>query len=143
MPRDDESHAARVNAWLVARMADLSLPERRRLFEHALTALWRRASRTLGEVTLGAILDRVLYTAIEKYPLLATLDLQGDGIRWANRPPTAEQVGDADLEAGRFVLVELLTVLGILTGDILTPALHAELATVTMAETRDGEDVTR
>jgi hypothetical protein len=142
MPRDDESHAARVDAWVADRIADLSAGGRRRLFEQALTALWRRAGRTLGEVTLGAILDRVLYTAIEQYPLLATLELQGDGLRWAGAPPTDDLALKADLEAGRFVLVELLTVLGILTGDILTPALHAELASVGVTEIRDGEGVT-
>lgn len=142
MPRDDESHAACVDTWLATEASSLSAADWRRLLERALTSLSRRAGRTLGEVTLGAILDRVLYTAVERYPDLAALQLEGDRVRWAGEPPTGGDAGEAGLEAGRFVLLELLTVLGILTGDILTPALHRELATVTMADTQDGEDVT-
>lgn len=142
MPRSDDSHGAHVDAWLAKRAAGLAAAGRRRLFEQALTALWRRAGRTLGEVTLGAILDRVLYTAVERYPLLATLELDGDHIQWGGVPPSEAPAVAAELEAGRFVLVELLTVLGILTGEILTPALHAELASVTMTQPRGGEDVT-
>lgn len=130
MQRHDEIHAARVDAWLAAQGEELSTRERRRLFEHALTALLRRASRTLGEGALRAILDRVLFTAIERYPLLAALELARDGIRWGGEPPRAELAGEVEREACRFLLVELLTVLGILSGGILVPPLHAELASV-------------
>lgn len=130
MQRHDEIHAARVDDWLAAQEG-LSTRERRRMFEHALTALWRRAGRTLGEGALGAILDRVLYTAIERYPLLAALELTRDRIRWAGEPSSAELAGEVEREACRFLLVELLTVLGILSGGILVPPLHAELASVT------------
>ncbi len=134
MPRNDESHAARVEAWLEAEAGRLSPPERRRLFEDALTALSRRARRTLGDATLGAIVDRVLFTAIERYPLLAAIEIEGERIRWNGEPPGGELTGEAELEAGRFVLVELFTVLGILTGGILSPSLHAELAGVRRTE---------
>ena len=130
MPRHDEIHAGRVDTWLAAEVASLSTRERRRMFEQALTALWRRAGRTLTEAALGAIFDRVLFTAIERYPLLAALEMTGDRIRWEGEPSSAELAGEVELEAGRFVLIELLTVLGILTGGILGPPLHAELAGV-------------
>src|SRR5581483_10477816 len=94
-------------------------------FEESLDALWKRAHLTLGEVTLGAIVGRVLYTATEKSPFLAHVRIEEDGIgvgelrtQCAGLDPTLVR------EAMRFVLLELLVVIGNLTAEILTPALH-------------------
>lgn len=119
-----------MDSWLAAEVHGLSTRERRRVFARALTALWRRAVRTLGQGALGAILDRVLFTAIDRYPLLTALELTGDRIRWVDEPSSGELAGEVELEACRFTLVELLTVVGIFTGGILSPPLHAELASV-------------
>lgn len=125
---DDNDHIACVNAWM--ELAANRLPPDKLLpvFEHAFGAVWARAHRTLGDVTLTAILDRVLYTASERFPFLSVLDIDETGLKVhrldglpADVPP--EQVADAV----RFVLVEFLTVLGKLTAEILTPALHSEL----------------
>jgi hypothetical protein len=100
-------------------------------FEQAFSALWRRAHQTLGDVTLAAIVDRVLYTGAERFPVLGELKVEGTGLRWAELRQKAHGVPRAELaDAIRFVLVEFLTVLGNLTADILTPALHAELRKV-------------
>ena len=139
---DEASHAARVGAWLDGAAKNLPPAQLVTLFERALSALWQRAQFTLGEVTLTAIVDRVLYTASEKYPFLSTLKVEGSGIRFDEfRQQGAVRHDRHLLEVVRFVLVEFLTVLGNLTDEILTPALHAELSTVTLEEPgRTGGD---
>jgi hypothetical protein len=136
MPPDDANHAAYVEAWLdAAAKSPESLPPAQlvSLFERAMSALWRRAQVTLGEVSLAAIVDRVLYTASEQYPFLSTLKIETTGIRFDEFREQSAVERDGDLPGVvRFVLVEFLTVLGHLTDEILTPALHAELARVAL-----------
>jgi len=128
---DEADHAAYVEAWLDGAAKSLPPAQLVSLFERAMGALWRRAHVTLGEITLTAIVDRVLYTASEKYSFLSTLKIDGTGIRFDEfREQGAVQHGHHLPEVMRFVLVEFLTVLGNLTDDILTPALHAELSKV-------------
>jgi hypothetical protein len=124
-----DGHGAHVAAW-EARVGRGLAPEQLFLaFEEAFRALWERAHQTLGDVTLIAIVDRVLYTAAEQHPVLSPLSVDGSGLlaeelraRAGSLPPEALAL------AVRFVLTELLRVLGNLTADILTPALHEALA---------------
>jgi len=138
LPPEEANHAAYVKAWLggAAKSAKRRAPAQLiSLFEQALSALWQRAQVTLGEVTLTAIVDRVLYAASEKYSFLSTLKIEGTGIRFDEFRQKGASQHDEDLsESVRFVLVEFLTVLGNLTDEILTPALHAELARVALDE---------
>jgi hypothetical protein len=124
-------HAACVDAWLARSGQDLSPEARLRLFEAALGALWGRSATTLGEVTLTAIGERVLYNASETYPLFSSLKVEPTG--GIRLPERISSMQDSELvEAIRFVLVEFLTVLGHLTAEILTPELHSELANVVL-----------
>jgi hypothetical protein len=105
------------------------------LFEKALTALWHRAYFTLGDVTLTAIVDRVLYVATEKFSVLGSLQLDANGVNFREFRQRASSISDRELrEAIQFVLVELLTVVGNLTAEILTPALHSELSNITVKD---------
>jgi hypothetical protein len=127
---DEADHAAHVDAWLEA--ANAAPPAQLvTLFEGALSALWRRAEVTLGEVTLTAIVDRVLYTASETHPLLSTLTIEKAGISFDGFREQGAQHANLP-EAVCLVLVEFLTVIGHLTDEILTPALHAELSKVAL-----------
>lgn len=102
-----------------------------RVFEHGFAVLWRRAHQTLGDVTLTAILDRVLYNASEQFTFLSGLTIVPMGLSCGELHERASTLPHDSLAAGiRYVLVEFLTVLGSLTAEILTPALHAELAKV-------------
>ncbi|MDC0681740.1 hypothetical protein [Sorangium atrum] len=133
--RDANEHSACVDAWM-DRAAQGAPPDRLvQLFERAFNALWRRAHVTLGEVTLGAIVDRVLYYACERYPVLSSLRMESAGICCVALQERAGGVRRDQIEEGlRFILVEFLTVLGNLTAEILTPALHAELSKVAQEE---------
>ena len=130
-----------VDAWLHGPARALGAADAVTLFERALGALWRRADVTLGEVTLTAIVERVLYTATETHPFLSTLTIERTGICFDGFRQQAAVSANL-FEAFRLVLVELLTVLGHLTGEILTPALHAELSKVALEGPRasDGND---
>lgn len=130
MPSEETDHAAAVRAWLSA-AGTLRAEQLVDLFERGVRALWQRAQRALGEVTLTAIADRVIHVASEHHPLLSGLKIE-QGVVRADALHLQSSNIDELRAAIRFVLVELLTVLGSLTAEILTPALHAELATVTL-----------
>ena len=138
---DENDHRARVDAWM-ERAAKEAPPERLfDAFERAFGAMWRRARVTLGDVTLTAILDRVLYTAAERFPLLSPLEADATGLRSDKFRQRAGSVHPDQLREGiRFILVEFLTVLGNLTAEVLTPALHSELARIAAEDAVPGEE---
>lgn len=74
----------------------------------------------------------MLYSAVELHPSLSTLRVAGGGIDCGE---LRRRLGRHDrhllAEGLRYVLVELLTVIGSLTAEILTPALHDALSKVT------------
>jgi len=137
---DENDHRARVDAWM-ERATKEAPPERLfDAFESAFGAMWRRARVTLGDVTLTAILDRVLYTAAERFPSLSSLEMDATGLRTDKFRQGAGGLQRDQLGEGiRFILVEFLTVLGNLTAELLTPALHAELAKVAKGAVRGEE----
>ncbi len=131
MPGEPD-HARAVEPW-IERYVRGRPPERQmHLFCLAFNTLWRRARRTLGEVTLLAIGERVLFIAGERFAVLAGLKLCGDGIDCTRPYPEALAAPTTEREAAiRHTLVELLGVIGSLTAEILSPALHEELAGLT------------
>lgn len=131
MPEASE-HEERVEAWLEATTPGASSEELVALLDRALNALWKRTKVTLGEVTLTAIVDRVLYSATEKFSFFSGIGLEPSvGFRCEGlREGTGALERSTLLAGARFVLVEFLTVLGNLTADILTPELHEALAGV-------------
>jgi hypothetical protein len=122
-------HAAIVDAWLKRSTTGVAADVALRWFEEALNALWTRSATTLGDVTLTAIAERVLYDAIEKFPRFAALKVEPTaGIQCAELRAQLGSLDAAEWREGmRFVLVEFLTVLGHLTAEILSPALHLAL----------------
>jgi hypothetical protein len=120
-------HEVAVAAWLERVTKRGTVESLIQAFENTFAALWQRSHLTLGEVTLTAIAERVIYTAREQFPLLAPLEIEATGLRCQVLRPDAGFSLDQLSAAIQFVLVEFLTVLGNLTAQILTPALHAEL----------------
>ena len=136
---DDNIHIRCVSEWMkhASRASPEDLAE---LFEKAMIALWRRTYSALGDITVAAIVDRVLYNAAEKYSVLSSLRLDPSGVNFAEFRQKAGSINDRELkEAIQFVLVELLTVVGNLTAEILTPALHSELSSVTLKDSRSKQ----
>ena len=136
---DDNVHSRCVSEWM-KHAARVPPDELTGLFEKAITVLWLRTHAALGDITVAAIVDRVLYNAKEKYSVLGSLKLDTSGISFAEFHQRAASINDRELtEAIEFVLVELLTVVGNLTADILTPALHSELSSVTVKDSRSRQ----
>src|ERR1041384_6431546 len=109
---DDSVHIKYVSEWM-RRAATVSQDQLARLFERAMSALWHRTYSALGDITVAAIVDRVLYNAAEKFPSLRSLKLDASGINFAEFRHHARSISDRELkEAIQFVLVELLTVVG-------------------------------
>jgi len=133
---DDGRHALCVDAWLERSATGLAQEALLRLFEAALDAVWIRTKTTLGEVTLTAIAERVLHNASERFALVGSLKIEPtSGIQCRELSRRIDSVEPSELRAAiRFVLVELLTVLGNLTADILSPALHAEISRVALPD---------
>ncbi|HLL53477.1 MAG TPA: hypothetical protein VK447_08030 [Myxococcaceae bacterium] len=132
-----DQHSARVDAWMAENARGSSREELLELVERAVDALWRRAHYCLGGITLVAIVDRVLVHGTERFPFLSALRVEPTGVRFDGLAESAQRPPPEVLEqALRFLVVELLTVLGTLTGEILTPALGAELAKVSRAPSR-------
>lgn len=130
----ENEHSACVNSWMAWCAQGLPAARLLRAFDAAFAVVWRRAHQTLGDVTLTAIADRVLYVAAEKYPVFASLEVDAKGLRCEELHQRADSLRNEQLAEGvQFILVEFLTVLGNLTDDILTPALHGELSKIAPA----------
>jgi hypothetical protein len=137
-------HELRVDDWMASIVTCSQASDLVDAFERAFGALWERAHVTLGEITLTAIVDRVLYSASETYPAFALVKVNATGLDCAALRARVDDTTREELARGiRFVLFELLTVIGSLTAEILSPALHAELTAATRSEeTRGSEEPT-
>lgn len=124
-----EDHDAWVAAWMARAARDLSPLQRLALFDQAFASLWRRAHSTLGDLTLSTAVRRTLRDAVTSFPELASLEVEAAGLSFRGLREGGRAAFDGELtEALRFLLVELLTALGDLTGEALTPLLRGELA---------------
>ncbi|WP_437650528.1 hypothetical protein [Sorangium sp. So ce362] len=139
--RDANEHSACVDAWMQRTTEGLPAERLVQVFERAFASLWRRALVTLGEVTLGAILSRVLHNASERYTMLSSLRVESTGLCCEKLHDRAGGLRRDQLAEGiRFIMIEFLVVLGILTAEILTPALHAELSNFARQEEAGGTE---
>ncbi len=133
-------HARTVETWLRTVSKGRRGPDLIASLERAFAALWQRAGVTLGEITLTAVTERVLFDAAATFPAFVAVSVDGGGMHW--EPARAHLLSMTDDElraAARSVLVAWLTVLGNLTSDLMTPALHAALADVALeTSTRPG-----
>jgi hypothetical protein len=126
--RDEPSHAAVVDAWIARSLHGSASADVLELFRAAFEGLWYRAATTLGSATLIAIAERVLATVAANHPfLLAISSRPNTDSRWKQQlHDRLSAVPVPELIAGlRFTLIELLTILGRLTAEILTLELHA------------------
>jgi hypothetical protein len=129
------THSACVDSWMARAAKSLPPDLLLELFERALGALWQRSHLALGSVTLTAIVDRVLHNAAEQFPLLSAVQVAATGVRCDELREQISALKDGELTRGtRFVLIEFLTILGNLTSNILTPALHSALSKVELGD---------
>ena len=137
-PHDHSDHRNHVNVWMQQAGEGLSSDQLLDLFEQAMRRLWNQASLTLGDITLIAVVDRVLFYAAERFPPFESIKVEPPGIDCRELRKNQDFGDDRELEdAIKFVLIEFLIVVGNLTAGILSPALHAELSKVKLK--REGQ----
>ncbi|ATB44390.1 hypothetical protein CYFUS_009877 [Cystobacter fuscus] len=137
---DRNIHEEAITAWRADWTGTLAPPALLDLFERALDALWHRAHMSLGEMTLMAIVDRVLHQGGEKFPHLSLLKVETSGVHFGELRHAIRDLDGALLEDSLvFLVYELLRVFGTLTGEILTPGLHAELRKVRVPASQGGK----
>ena len=76
-----DGHAAAVDAWTAGRAAGTGNERVLQTFETAFAVVWRRANQTLGDITLTAITERVLYHSAALHPLLVGVHVDASGLR--------------------------------------------------------------
>ena len=116
-------HRAFVDSWLRRRAKAPSAA----LAEEALGAVWKRAQRSLSELALSALARCALDAATRDFPLLADVRIGGRGFELG---AAAEAPPEHLFDALGGLLVELLSLVGETSGEILAPALEAELLRV-------------
>jgi len=136
----EHDHRARIDAWMAFAVKDAPSQRLLEAFGQAFNAVWRRARVPLGDVTLMAILDRVLHNGVERFPLLSLLEMDETGVRSDKLRERVDSLPRDQIQEGlRFILSEFLTVLGNLTAEVLTPALHSELSKIASGAAVPGE----
>lgn len=124
-------HLQLVDSWEKNNANGLSADKQAQLFGKAVHAVEQRTLLTLSSATLMVILDRVLKQSKKKYPMLSDIKIEAKGMNFDPLINSKEHKSEDLLEGLRYLLVELLGVLGSITADILTPPLHRELFKVT------------
>ena len=116
--------SAFVESWLRRRAAT---PDVALLAQDTLDLLWARARRSLTELSLQALARTALENAVKEFPLLADTRVTQRGFELG----ASAEAPRADLLAALGdLLVELLALVEDTSGDILAPALEAELLRV-------------
>jgi hypothetical protein len=131
-------HIAAVDAWLERSIDHDSSVEIVELFRAAVEAIWSAVVTTLGPVTLTAVAERVLARAAAQHAFLATINTHVNGDRRSMKQlcECLAGVPRSELIDGlRFGLIELITVIGRLSAEILSDELHATLSQVSSGGT--------
>lgn len=125
------THGAFVDAWIEQAAPGLAARPLVQVFGRAFDALWDRARSTLSEVTLEAVARRVVADASDTHAFLDGIRVKPAGFSFRTLEKRAGTMEVEELrEALRSLLVHFLTLLGTLTGEVLTPTLHDQLLAV-------------
>ena len=127
-------HSVVVSSWEKKAASHLSLVQHVQLLEKGIREVEQRAGQTLSRVTLLVILDRVLQKSKVRFPVLLNVTLEESSLNFKISSLFINQESAQLILALRFLLIELLNVLGRITADILTIPLHEKLLKVTWNE---------
>jgi len=132
-------HQAVVTAWLSKAEKGLDNEQLVDLLELTLTRVMDAARLPAGEITLAAVLDRVVGTAADAFQWLPrTVVTAGAADFSAFRAAAPRLQRQNVLRAVHFVLTDFLAILGNLTAEVLTPELHKQLDSVRLKKTRNN-----
>jgi hypothetical protein len=123
-----KSHAHAVGVWLQKISSSLTPEQFVNAIEEVFDNLLDKTQITVSEVTLSAVLDRVLYNSCVKYPILNELKLDDAKLNFGGFKKNLKSASQSEIkEAFQYFVTEFLFVIGNLTGEILTPMLYSEL----------------
>lgn len=124
-------HSVLVSSWEKKAASHLSSVQHVQLLEKGIKAVEQRACQTLSRVTLLVILDRVFQKTKVRFPILLNVKLEESSLNFNINSLFRNKESAQLILALRFFLIELLSVLGRITADILTIPLHEKLLKVT------------
>lgn len=136
------THDEVVQIWEEKNSKGLGSQELARLFSAAIRRIEQRSLVTLSSITIRVVVDRALHESREKFPILSVVTVDPSGLNCSelisqSQPYTPEQIG----EALRYLLIELLNVIGSITADVLTAPLHKELMEVTYEHAPESPEI--
>ena len=98
------------------------------IYEEILVAVWAKIMPTLGKTTVHAIAQRALHLTAQRYAILESVAVTGDGFDFR---PLKDRVDERDKAAIREALKELIVslfdILAKLTGNVLVDRLTREI----------------
>lgn len=130
----NDIHSKSVEDWENKAAKGLTPDQHVLLLEKAISAVEVRACVTLSSVTLMVVLERVLQKCCNDFPILSTVVLDPHFLSFEELHNNENYNSDDISQALRFLLLELLRVLGRITAEILTVPLHNQLLEVTWNE---------
>jgi hypothetical protein len=128
----NSTHKAIVSLWEEKNIKNLRTDQAIQVFGNAIQMIERRCLITLSTVTVYVVLDRIIHQGIEKFPLLIEITIEDGSL---NLTKIYQKKNHYELKeinnAFRYLLIELLTVIGNITSEVLSAPLHKELMEVT------------
>lgn len=132
-------HSAFVEEWLDDAGRGLDCERLLELLQQAVRVVWDSARVSISDVTLDAVLERVVINARDHFPWLPALPVVHSSI---DTSVLRAHCGRAKLgeilKASRFIVTEFLAINGNLTGEALTPAMHRGLAKARWKKPKDS-----
>jgi hypothetical protein len=126
----NNGHSQFVETWEKQAAKGLTPTQHLELLGLGIKAVQNRASLTLSHVTMLVVLDRILQESQENFPILGNMTLTSNTFKFEDHLNLDTEKRNDYMKALRFLLNELLNVLGRITADILTIPLHNELIKV-------------
>jgi hypothetical protein len=101
------------------------------IYEDLLKTIWEQTLPTIGMVTLIAIVERALVLTKENYPTIGYLKATTEGISFEIlRQKLREEELLLLKEACKELILNLIDILGVLTGDILVGQLLQQIESI-------------
>ena len=121
-------HSETIETWIQKSTGKLSSQNLSEFLELAINDIILKAQTSISEVTVLAILERVLYNSAERYSLLREVKIENDKLQFAMLHPSYKSYSNSEIrEAFHYLITEFLFIIGNLTGEQLTPIMHDEL----------------
>jgi hypothetical protein len=130
MKREDrlDHHSKFVSDWIRDTTKGLVQEELLLAFEKAFNRLLDGTRISISEVTMDAVLDRILDNCAESYPMMNQVFIEKTRFNFDDLRSELSKHHDEEIKSAfHYLITDFLFVIGNLTGELLTPQLHLEL----------------